>query len=67
MNAALTVARREYRQIARTRAFKLTLVLVPVLYTIVVKDLKWIRWERPAPEAQRVDGPAEVSQPAPTP
>jgi multidrug efflux pump subunit AcrB len=25
----------------------LTLLLVPVIYTIVVRDLKWIRWERP--------------------
>ena len=25
-----------------------TLVLVPVLYTIVVRDLKWVRWDPPA-------------------
>jgi hypothetical protein len=29
-----------------TIATFLTLLLVPVLYTIVVRDLKWIRWER---------------------
>jgi len=35
-----------------TVATFLTLLLVPVLYTLVVRDLGWIRWERPqvAPE-----------------
>jgi multidrug efflux pump subunit AcrB len=33
-----------------TFATVVTLVLVPVLYTIVVRDLRWIRWERPAPD-----------------
>ena len=34
-----------------TVATVLTLLLVPVLYTLVVKDLRWIRWEHPrAPE-----------------
>jgi hypothetical protein len=27
-----------------------TLLLVPVLYTIVIKDLKLIRWDKPAPQ-----------------
>jgi multidrug efflux pump subunit AcrB len=36
-----------------TFATVVTLVLVPVLYTIVVRDLRWIRWERPE------HGPAE--------
>ncbi len=31
-----------------------TKVLVPVLYAIFVLDLKWIRWEKPAPEKARV-------------
>jgi len=30
-----------------TFATFLTLLLVPVLYTIFVRDLKWIRWEKP--------------------
>jgi ABC-type Na+ efflux pump permease subunit len=34
MSAVLTVARREYRQIAKTRAFRLTLILVPVMLTL---------------------------------
>jgi multidrug efflux pump subunit AcrB len=32
-----------------TVATFLTLLLVPVIYTIFVRDLKWIRWEREAP------------------
>jgi multidrug efflux pump subunit AcrB len=32
-----------------TVATVLTLVLVPVIYSAVVLDLKWIKWERPAP------------------
>jgi multidrug efflux pump subunit AcrB len=31
-----------------TIATVLTLVLVPVIYSAVVLDLTWIRWERPA-------------------
>ena len=31
-----------------TVATFLTLLLVPVIYTIVVRDLGWIRWERTA-------------------
>jgi hypothetical protein len=30
-----------------TIATVLTLVLVPVIYSAVVLDLKWIKWERP--------------------
>ena len=30
-----------------TVATVLTLVLVPVIYSAVVLDLKWIKWERP--------------------
>ena len=38
-----------YAQIAGlTFATVVTLLLVPVFYTIVIKDLKLIRWERPA-------------------
>jgi hypothetical protein len=33
-----------------TIATFLTLLLVPVIYTIVVRDLGWIKWER-TPEA----------------
>ncbi len=33
-----------------TIANVVTKVLVPVLYSIFVLDLKWVRWERPAPE-----------------
>jgi multidrug efflux pump subunit AcrB len=33
-----------------TVATMLTLVLVPVLYSAVVLDLKWISWERPDEE-----------------
>ena len=35
-----------------TFATVVTLVLVPVLYTIVVRDLGWIRWERPEGEEE---------------
>ena len=31
-----------------TFATVVTLLIVPVLYTIVIKDLGWIRWERGA-------------------
>jgi multidrug efflux pump subunit AcrB len=31
-----------------TIATVLTLVLVPVIYSAVVLDLKWIKWDRPA-------------------
>src|SRR5205085_2051610 len=34
MSAVLTVAKREYRQIAKTRAFRLTLVLVPIMIVL---------------------------------
>lgn len=34
-----------------TAATALTLLLVPVLYTVVVRDLKWVRWDEP-----RTDG-----------
>jgi multidrug efflux pump subunit AcrB len=44
-----------------TIATFLTLLLVPVIYTIVVKDLKLIRWERPTE-----DETDEVNLPAPT-
>jgi ABC-type Na+ efflux pump permease subunit len=43
MSAALTVARREYRQIARTRAFKLTLVLVPLMIVLMTTITTLIR------------------------
>jgi len=43
MNAVLTVARREYRQIARTRAFKLTLVLVPLMIVLMTTITTLIR------------------------
>ncbi len=33
-----------------TFATVVTLVLVPVLYTIFVKDLRWVRWEKPSEE-----------------
>jgi multidrug efflux pump subunit AcrB len=32
-----------------TFATFLTLLLVPVIYTIVIRDLKWIRWDTKAP------------------
>jgi multidrug efflux pump subunit AcrB len=38
-----------------TIATFLTLLLVPVIYTIVVKDLKLIKWERPAEEPDDVN------------
>jgi multidrug efflux pump subunit AcrB len=31
-----------------TVATTLTLLLVPVIYTIFVRDLRWIRWEKPS-------------------
>jgi multidrug efflux pump subunit AcrB len=34
-----------------TLATIITLVLVPVLYAIFVLDLKWVKWEKSAPEA----------------
>ena len=37
-----------------TFATVLTLVLVPVLYSAVVLDLKWIRWERPPAPAEEL-------------
>jgi multidrug efflux pump subunit AcrB len=40
-----------------TFATVVTLVLVPVLYTIVVRDLGWIRWERPAPGGDEAPAP----------
>jgi ABC-type Na+ efflux pump permease subunit len=43
VNAVLTVARREYRQIARTRAFKLTLVLVPLMIVLMTAITTLIR------------------------
>ncbi|HET9160540.1 MAG TPA: ABC transporter permease, partial [Caulobacteraceae bacterium] len=43
MIATLTVARREYRQIARTRAFKLTLVLVPLMIVLMTTITTLIR------------------------
>jgi len=33
-----------------TAATSLTLLLVPVIYTIFVRDLHWIRWEKPSGE-----------------
>ncbi|MBA3499804.1 MAG: efflux RND transporter permease subunit, partial [Deltaproteobacteria bacterium] len=38
-----------------TFATVITLVLVPVLYTIFVRDLKMIRWERPLVERMSMD------------
>ena len=35
-----------------TFATVVTLVLVPVLYTIFVQDLKWVRWEAPPSESE---------------
>jgi multidrug efflux pump subunit AcrB len=35
-----------------TVATFLTLLLVPVIYTIVVRDLRWIRWEKPVEDAE---------------
>ncbi|TSC34038.1 efflux RND transporter permease subunit [Corallococcus sp. Z5C101001] len=42
-----------------TVATVLTLLLVPVLYTLFVRDLKWIRWDAPAPH----DAAPEVTPP----
>jgi multidrug efflux pump subunit AcrB len=44
-----------------TFATVVTLVLVPVLYTIVVKDLKWIRWERPESDHPETEGPTSLA------
>lgn len=43
MSAALTVARREYGQIAKTRAFRLTLVLVPLMIVLMLAITTLIR------------------------
>jgi ABC-2 type transport system permease protein len=43
MSVVATVARREYRQIARTRAFKLTLVLVPLMIVLMTAITTLIR------------------------
>jgi multidrug efflux pump subunit AcrB len=43
-----------------TFATVVTLVLVPVLYTIVVKDLKWIRWERPESDSSGPEVPTSL-------
>ena len=43
-----------------TIATVLTLVLVPVIYSAVVLDLKWIRWERPAARAEELQRSASA-------
>jgi multidrug efflux pump subunit AcrB len=47
-------------------ATTLTLVLVPVLYTVFVRDLKWIHWQRPAaPEPTLHEATHELGQSEP--
>lgn len=43
MSVVATIARREYRQIARTRAFKLTVVLVPLMIVLMTAITSLIR------------------------
>jgi multidrug efflux pump subunit AcrB len=50
-----------------TFATFVTLLLVPVLYTIVIKDLKLIDWEKPAAPEGEHDGPASDALPEPAP
>jgi multidrug efflux pump subunit AcrB len=47
-----------------TVATFLTLLLVPVIYTIVVRDLKWIRWERPAVDSDEATSRSVEAVPA---
>ena len=44
-----------------TFATVVTLVLVPVLYTIFVQDLKWVRWEAPPSEVRDAPAPRSTS------
>jgi hypothetical protein len=60
-----------YAQIAGlTFATVVTLLLVPVLYTIVIKDLRLVKWDRPVaespfqePAAVAVEPPSGVPEP----
>jgi multidrug efflux pump len=44
----------------------ITLVLLPVLYTVFVKDLKLVRWEEVKPSADEIV-PSEQATPTPLP
>ena len=48
-----------------TFATVITLLLVPILYTIFVRDLKLIRWERPLVERMSMDHIALPNEPPP--
>jgi multidrug efflux pump subunit AcrB len=50
-----------------TCATLLTLVLVPVLYTIAVRDLGWVRWDEAGPDAAAPTGSGALSSLDPAP